>query len=418
VKREHLRRGAIFFLCVLASVGIAMTSGLAAGAEETGTTGVTTTTEPPTTTDEPTTTTDTLVTTTDEPTTTTETPTTTTMAPAPTRYQQNDYRLTYLGSWYTTSIRSASGGSFNYTMVAGGAVLVSFTGTAIDLLATIGAGYGKALVSLDGGPEEYADFYSPSSLYKQSVYRRTDLAPGPHTLAIRCAVEKSASSTGYAISLDALDVTGLLTQAQTGNTAGGNQVAGLPDAEWSGLRLAQGSSGPAVAWLEQRLSDLSYRPGPVDGYFDARTRQAVIAFQKWHWLTRNGVVVGSIWAKLVSESRPVPKFSYAGKWIEVNKQKQVLLYCVSGNVERTLAVSTGSSRVGIVTPTGLFRITRKNTYERVRYKPLYMTRRLLAIHGYPFVPTYPASHGCIRTTWADMNELNPLIPVGTTVRVY
>jgi N-acetylmuramoyl-L-alanine amidase len=43
---------------------------------------------------------------------------------------------------------------------------------------------------------------------------------------------------------------------------------------------------------------------------------------------------------------------------------------------------------------------------------------VLAIHGYPSVPTYPASHGCIRMTWADMDEFHALAPVGTEVRIY
>jgi peptidoglycan hydrolase-like protein with peptidoglycan-binding domain len=336
----------------------------------------------------------------------------------PVRYQQNDYRLAYVGSWYATSISSASGGSFCYTGATGATALVSFTGTWVDLLATTGRWHGKALVSLDGGAEEYADFYSVTTLYKRSVYKKSDLSPGAHTLTIRCAGEKDDSSSGYAISLDALDIGGYLTQAQTTNTADGTPVAGLPDAAWLGLRLAKGSSGAAVTWLEQRLTDLSYRPGPIDGRFDERTRQAVVAFEKWQSLSRDGVVVGGVWRKLMSASRPVPRYWSSGTWLEVNKQKQVLLYCVNGNVERTLPVSTGSARVGIVTPLGLYHVQRKNTWERVRYKPLYLTSRLLAIHGYTSVPTYPASHGCIRTTWADQDELNPLIPVGTVVRVY
>ncbi len=32
-----------------------------------------------------------------------------------------------------------------------------------------------------------------------------------------------------------------------------------------------GSEGETVSWLEQKLTDLSYRPGPVDGVFDKRT---------------------------------------------------------------------------------------------------------------------------------------------------
>ncbi len=336
----------------------------------------------------------------------------------PQRYQQTDGRLTYVGPWYKTSIWSASRGSFGYAPRAGAAVHVRFDGTAVDLLATTGPGYGEALVNLDGGPDEYADLYGPTMRYRQSVYQKTGLEYGPHTLTIRFSGQKNASSSGYAISLDALDVTGYLTQAPTTNTSGGEKIDGLPEAEWFDLRLAKGSSGDAVAWLEQRLTDLSYRPGPIDGYFDERTRQAVIAFEKWHWLRRDGVVAGGVWGRLLAASRPVPRYSRAGKWIEVNKSKQVLLYCVNGNVERTLAVSTGSPRVGIVTPSGFFRVTRKNIHERVRYKPLYITWRLLAIHGYTLVPTWPASHGCIRTTWADMDELNPLIPVGTVVRIY
>jgi peptidoglycan hydrolase-like protein with peptidoglycan-binding domain len=334
------------------------------------------------------------------------------------RYQQSDYRLTYVGPWYIASTSAASGGSLFSTSVAKSAVLVNFTGTAVSLLARIVPWGGKALVSLDDGPGEYVDFYAPSTLNGQVVYQKAGLTNGPHTLVIKCAREKQGWSSGYAISLDALDVAGYVTQAQITNSPGGNQVDGLPKAEWFGLRLAQGSSGAAVAWLEKRLTDLSYRPGPIDGYFDAATRQAVIAFEKWYSLGRDGVVVGSMWGRLMSAKRPVPGYSYAGKWIEVSRQKQVLLYCVEGNVERTLAVSTGSARVGIITPSGLYHITRKNAYERVRYKPLYLTSTLLSIHGYTSVPTYPASHGCVRTTWADMDELNPLIPVGTTVRIY
>jgi N-acetylmuramoyl-L-alanine amidase len=301
------------------------------------------------------------------------------------------------------------------TDAIGAEVLVSFTGTSVSLFAKTAPWYGQATVTLDG-TDESVDFYSSAQLYGQSVYTKQDLAPGPHTLVIRRSGVKNKLSSGYAISLDALEIAGNLTQAP--DAGDGDQGAGPPEDEWLETHLMLGSNGPAVAWLEQRLTDLSYRPGPIDGHFDARTRQAVIAFQKWEWLRRDGIVVGSVWGRLLSASRPVPLYYSSGKWIEVNKRKQVLLYCVNGSVERTLAVSTGSASVGIVTPSGHFHVTRKNTYERVRYKPLYLTWGLLAIHGYTSVPTYPASHGCIRTTWADMDELNPLIPVGTTVRIY
>jgi len=43
---------------------------------------------------------------------------------------------------------------------------------------------------------------------------------------------------------------------------------------------ATGSEGPLVAFLESRLTLLRYPCGPVDGVFDYRTRDAVMAFQK------------------------------------------------------------------------------------------------------------------------------------------
>ena len=84
----------------------------------------------------------------------------------------------------------------------------------------------------------------------------------------------------------------------------------------------------------------------------------------------------------------------------------------------TLPVSTGSASVGIVTPSGTFKVTRKTKELSPRYYPLYISTTLLAIHGYPSVPTYPASHGCARTQTWDQDDLWPLIPVGTPVYIY
>ncbi len=193
---------------------------------------------------------------------------------------------------------------------------------------------------------------------------------------------------------------------------------GLP-ADFEDLTLKLRSRGEAVVWLENRLAELSYWPGPVDGVFDKQTRQALIAFEKWEGLARDGVVGKAVWWRLLSSGRPTPRYAEQGRWVEVDKERQVLLYCVDGEVEKTIAVSTGSSRVGITTPTGTFQITRENTRERLRYKPLYLVNHgYLAIHGYTNVPTYAASHGCVRMTWADMDEFHGLVPVGTTVHIY
>ena len=52
--------------------------------------------------------------------------------------------------------------------------------------------------------------------------------------------------------------------------------------------LRQGSSGPDVTNLQQKLKDLGFDPNGVDGHFGAGTRDAVIAFQQSKGLQADG----------------------------------------------------------------------------------------------------------------------------------
>jgi putative cell wall-binding protein/peptidoglycan hydrolase-like protein with peptidoglycan-binding domain len=208
-----------------------------------------------------------------------------------------------------------------------------------------------------------------------------------------------------------------LESAVTGQVSLLLSATDLPDGfTFSSVRT--GSQGAEVLWLEQKLTELTYRPGPIDGVFDKKTYQAVLAFQKWEGLSRDGVVGTKVWARLLSASQPYPSKSGSGAWLEVNKSKQVLLWVEDGTITRTLAVSTGNADVGIVTPSQAFTVYAKSAqWDGPRYKPLYL-RGILAIHGYPSVPAYPASHGCVRVPLWDMDELFPLVAVGTKVYVY
>jgi hypothetical protein len=129
------------------------------------------------------------------------------------RYQQTETKLTYLGTWASAATWSASGGSYYSTNTAGSSALVSFTGTGVNLVGVTAPWYGKATVILDGGAAEYADFYAKGQAYKQTVYTKSGLTDGPHTLIIKYTGDKNPSASGTSINLDALDVLGTLTQA-------------------------------------------------------------------------------------------------------------------------------------------------------------------------------------------------------------
>ena len=73
---------------------------------------------------------------------------------------------------------------------------------------------------------------------------------------------------------------------------------------------------------------------------------------------------------------------------------------VGTNILNSLIVATSTGATGN-TPLGSWHVYRKVAgFDWVLYYPNYFLRGF-AIHGYPSVPTYPASHGCVRTPiWA------------------
>jgi SpoIID/LytB domain protein len=135
-------------------------------------------------------------------------------APAyPTRYQQNDSLITYLGSWASSSSASASGGSILSSSVTNAQATICFHGTGLALLAKTGPDLGIASVTLDGAPLPSEDFYSVGTLYLQEVFNTGPLAEADHTLVIRPDGTKNVASSGYAIDIDALNIFGELTAA-------------------------------------------------------------------------------------------------------------------------------------------------------------------------------------------------------------
>lgn len=319
---------------------------------------------------------------------------TVTRALVPNRFEENDARIAYLGSWSGVSAGSASGGAYKRAGAADAGVSVVFSGTRLEWLATTGPLMGKADVSVDGGPPVTVDLNRSSTQYKQRVFSTDTLPNGVHRVEITW---HEFNTGGAYVTVDAFDILGTLPYTVS-------------------------LTSDEIRWAEQRLAALSYCPGPIDGIYDSRTRGAIIAFQKWEGLSRDGVLGSVVWARLQVASRPTPRSSGTTAWIEVDKTKQVLLYCKDNTVVRTLPVSTGTTADGgIVTPSGTFKVTRKTVETSPRYLPLYISNypySLLAIHGYPNVPTYPASHGCVRTHLWDQDEIYPLIPVGTRVYIY
>jgi lipoprotein-anchoring transpeptidase ErfK/SrfK len=183
--------------------------------------------------------------------------------------------------------------------------------------------------------------------------------------------------------------------------------------------------------IEQRLNDLGYWITKVDNKRDDSTRQAIIAFQKVEGRKRTGVLNSADLDLLQTASRPTAKYPEGPAHVEVDIRRQVLLYVGDdGTVKHIVSVSTGSEKryfdqgewQTAHTTRGKYKVTWK--YNGIRkaslgdlYYPSYFNGGI-AVHGSPSIPTYAASHGCVRIPLFADQAIYKLMPVGTAVYVY
>jgi L,D-transpeptidase catalytic domain len=116
--------------------------------------------------------------------------------------------------------------------------------------------------------------------------------------------------------------------------------------------------------------------------------------------------------------------------VEVDLGRQLLLLWQGGDLRLVTHVSTGSGeryceggRCGTaVTPTGAFRFSwrwpgwRESRLGKL-YNPVYFTSSGIAVHGSTSVPTYPASHGCVRIPMHIAEYFPSLVDRGDAVYV-
>ena len=183
-------------------------------------------------------------------------------------------------------------------------------------------------------------------------------------------------------------------------------------------RVRPGSKGLAVRLLQQRLARLGYVVGRR-GSFDARTARAVLAFRKVTGMARTSAADPAVLSRLAQGKGAFRvRFPGHGRHVEADISRQVVaLIGAGGKVERILPTSGGAPS----TPTilGSFRIYRKDfgTNSLGMVHSAYFIRGY-ALHGFKSVPTYGASHGCLRVPIPDALSLFRWVRYGTPVDTY
>lgn len=179
-----------------------------------------------------------------------------------------------------------------------------------------------------------------------------------------------------------------------------------------------GARGPAVRWLQAKLKAKGYVIGQK-GLYDARTQRAVLAFRKVLRMARTTSANSDVFRALQAGRGAFKvRFPSHGRHVEGDISRQVLaLIGKGGKVERIYHTSSGAP----ATPTirGSFRVYMKDpgTNAKGMYKSSYFIRGY-AVHGYPSVPPYNASHGCFRVPVADAASIYAWMTMGTIVDTY
>jgi hypothetical protein len=179
-----------------------------------------------------------------------------------------------------------------------------------------------------------------------------------------------------------------------------------------------GQRGLHVNFLQHRLRDLRYLVSR-SGVYDGATSRAVLAYRKVNRMERRYSANRTIFERLARKRGKFQvKYPRHGKHLEADLTRQVLAMIDSkGKVFRVLITASGTS----ATPTvrGSFRIYSKTP----GVNSLGMVHSMYffggyAIHGYPSVPTGPASHGCLRIPIPNARFLFRWADYGDRVDVY
>ena len=195
---------------------------------------------------------------------------------------------------------------------------------------------------------------------------------------------------------------------------------GRQPATWR-ARVGEKGFEYSVRGVQLRLFQLGYLSADqASGELDYSTSQALLAFQGWEGLARTGTVTGETQVALVAAAPPRPRARRAGRYVEIHRGLGVLLAVEDGRVFRAVHTSTGT---GGITPTGSFRVYRKETMSWSIPFGVWMPYASyfiggIAMHEYSSVPSYPASHGCVRLPAGDASRIFRFAGVGTPVHVF
>jgi hypothetical protein len=182
--------------------------------------------------------------------------------------------------------------------------------------------------------------------------------------------------------------------------------------------VSPGQHNASVKWMQRRLAGLHYLV-PTSGTFDAATGRAVMAYRKLTGISRSEQADKDVFTRLYKGAGAFKvRYPGHGRHVEGDLTHQVIaLINPGGKVYKIIQTSSGKPS----TPTvlGHYRFYSKTlgTNAKGMVDSNYFIRGY-AIHGYIEVPTYAASHGCLRVPVPNAAFIYGWINLGNQIDVY
>jgi hypothetical protein len=152
--------------------------------------------------------------------------------------------------------------------------------------------------------------------------------------------------------------------------------------------------------------------------YGQKTEFAVMAFRKVNGMKRTFNASPGIFKKL-ADGRGEFKLEHpgAGKHVEVDISKQVMVLANHHKPQHTIHVSTGAPATPTIRGHYRFYSRQPGFNSSGMYYSVYWHGGY-AIHGYHSVPPYPASHGCVRNPIPESVFIYDWVKIGMSIYVY
>ena len=152
--------------------------------------------------------------------------------------------------------------------------------------------------------------------------------------------------------------------------------------------------------------------------YSTKTGLAVMAFRKVNGMSRTFNASPGIFRKLAGGKGAFHlRYPGAGKHVEVDISKQVMVLAKHRKPQYTFPVSTGAPATPTIRGHYRFYMRQPGFNSEGMYYSVYWHGGY-AIHGYHSVPPYPASHGCVRNPIPESKFIYNWVSIGMSIYTY